>query len=94
MDDGAHYFRSDFQVHTPRDINWKGHRAVTDDERRQYAHDFVPLVVRRRFRPLRSPTITTWLFLGISETRLSKKRMVSASRSLRIKGSSYSQGWS
>ena len=35
MDDGAHYFRSDFQVHTPRDINWKGHRAVTDDERRQ-----------------------------------------------------------
>ena len=41
MDDGAHYFRSDFQVHTPRDINWKGHRPVTDDERRQYAHDFV-----------------------------------------------------
>ena len=41
MDDGAHYFRSDFQVHTPRDINWKGHRAVTDDERQQYAHDFV-----------------------------------------------------
>ena len=41
MDDGAHYFRSDFQVHTPRDINWKGHRAVTDDDRRQYAHDFV-----------------------------------------------------
>ena len=41
MDNGAHYFRSDFQVHTPRDINWKGHRAVTDDERRQYAHDFV-----------------------------------------------------
>ena len=41
MDNGAHYFRSDFQVHTPRDINWKGHRAVTDDERQQYAHDFV-----------------------------------------------------
>ena len=41
MDNGAHYFRSDFQVHTPRDINWKSHRAVTDDERRQYAHDFV-----------------------------------------------------
>ena len=41
MGNGAHYFRSDFQVHTPRDISWKGHRAVTDDERRQYANDFV-----------------------------------------------------
>jgi chromosome segregation protein len=41
MDKGAHFHKSDFQVHTPRDTNWQGAGAVTDDERRQYAHDFV-----------------------------------------------------
>ena len=41
MDSGAHFYKCDLQVHTPRDINWKGQGAVTDEDRRQYARDFV-----------------------------------------------------
>jgi chromosome segregation protein len=41
MDNGAHFFKCDFQVHTPRDSNWDGAGAVTEDERRQYAQEFV-----------------------------------------------------
>ena len=41
MDKGAHFHKCDFQVHTPRDIDWRGAGAVTEGERRQYAEDFV-----------------------------------------------------
>ena len=41
MDNGAHFHRCDFQVHTPRDINWHGHRPVADDERSDYAREFI-----------------------------------------------------
>jgi len=41
MDKGAHYFKCDFQVHTPRDIQWVGEDAVTDDERKAYADELV-----------------------------------------------------
>jgi hypothetical protein len=41
MDKGAHFHKCDSQVHTPRDINWDGASAVTDDERHQYAQEFV-----------------------------------------------------
>ena len=40
-DKGAHFFRCDLQVHTPRDINWNGPDAVSDDERRAYARTLV-----------------------------------------------------
>lgn len=40
-DKGAHYFRCDLQVHTPRDINWTGDKAVSDEERRGYARSLV-----------------------------------------------------
>jgi type III restriction enzyme len=40
-DAGAHYFRSDFQVHTPRDRGWKGTKATSLEERAGYAKDFV-----------------------------------------------------
>ncbi|OJJ12964.1 hypothetical protein BKI51_02540 [Alphaproteobacteria bacterium AO1-B] len=40
-DNGAHFYRCDFQVHTPRDAQWAGPRAVTDDERLAYARRFV-----------------------------------------------------
>jgi chromosome segregation protein len=36
-DKGAHFYHCDFQVHTPRDINWAGGDSVTEDERRAYA---------------------------------------------------------
>ncbi len=41
MDKGAHFHKCDFQVHSPRDINWHGDRPATIEERKQYAEDFV-----------------------------------------------------
>ncbi len=41
MDAGAHFFRCDFQVHTPRDINWTGDRPVSDEDRKAWAERFV-----------------------------------------------------
>src|ERR1035437_7455872 len=41
MDRGAHFHKCDFQVHAPRDTNWQGTSAVTDDERHRYAQEFV-----------------------------------------------------
>jgi chromosome segregation protein len=41
MDKGAHFHKCDFQVHSPRDLNWAGNGAVTDDERMEYAQEFV-----------------------------------------------------
>jgi len=41
MDKGAHFHRCDFQVHTPRDLNWIGEGAVTEEERRTYAEEFI-----------------------------------------------------
>ena len=41
MDQGAHFFNCDFQVHTPRDNQWHGLEAVTDEERNKYADEFV-----------------------------------------------------
>ena len=41
MDKGAHFFKCDFQVHTPRDARWSGGDAVTDAERRAYAEELV-----------------------------------------------------
>ncbi len=40
-DKGAHFFRCDLQVHTPRDRNWIGDDCVTDVERRAYAGQLV-----------------------------------------------------
>jgi hypothetical protein len=40
-DRGAHFYRTDFQVHTPRDINWDGANCVTDDDRSAYAKTLV-----------------------------------------------------
>ena len=41
MDKGAHFFRCDFQVHSPRDAGWKGGDAVSDAERKTYADGLV-----------------------------------------------------
>jgi len=47
MDAGAHFFKCDFQVHSPRDTNWHGTRAVSQEEREEYAGRFV-LACRQR----------------------------------------------
>jgi len=41
MDKGAHFYKCDFQVHTPRDINWHGDRPRTSADRKDYAEDFI-----------------------------------------------------
>lgn len=41
MDKGAHFFRCDFQVHTPRDIEWSGTKPVSDAHRKAYADNFI-----------------------------------------------------
>jgi len=41
MDKGAHFFRCDLQVHTPRDLRWVGNQCVTDEERMAYAKQLV-----------------------------------------------------
>ncbi len=47
MDKGAHFYRCDFQVHTPRDRQWCGESATTEEERRAYARDFVAACIER-----------------------------------------------
>src|SRR5579859_2555577 len=41
IDKGAHFYRCDMQVHTPRDRNWTGTDRVTDADRRIYAGQLV-----------------------------------------------------
>lgn len=40
-DKGAHFYRTDLQVHSPRDPQWKGSAYTSDDERRAYARKLV-----------------------------------------------------
>lgn len=55
MDNGAHYHRSDLQVHTPRDQQWKGQRPTDDVDRARYADEFVDAC---RLRELEAVAIT------------------------------------
>lgn len=41
MDKGAHFYRCDFQVHTPRDLRWNGTKHITDADRLAYAKVFI-----------------------------------------------------
>jgi type III restriction enzyme len=41
MDQGAHFYKTDLQVHTPRDANWDGDGGTTDEERAEYGREFV-----------------------------------------------------
>lgn len=54
-DKGAHFFRCDLQVHSPRDRNWNGTDRLTDDDRRAYADQ---LVLACRQRSLQGIAIT------------------------------------
>lgn len=40
-DNGAHFYKCDFQIHSPRDPQWKGSGAITEEERKNYAVEFV-----------------------------------------------------
>jgi type III restriction enzyme len=41
MNKGTRFYNCDFQVHTPRDINWSGPKPVSDADRNSYAERFV-----------------------------------------------------
>ena len=41
MDKGAHFYRCDLQVHTPRDRQWSGTHYTSDQDRREYAERFI-----------------------------------------------------
>jgi chromosome segregation protein len=41
MDKGAHYHKCDFQVHTPRDINWSGTHYTSEEERKTFSTKFI-----------------------------------------------------
>ena len=41
MDKGAHFYRTDFQIHTPRDSGWTGCKPITAEERLAFARTFV-----------------------------------------------------
>jgi chromosome segregation protein len=41
MDKGAHFYKCDFQVHTPRDAGWKGAGATTAADRKAYAEELI-----------------------------------------------------
>lgn len=41
MNKGTRFYNCDFQVHTPRDINWSGPKPVSDVDRNAYAERFV-----------------------------------------------------
>ena len=41
MDKGAHFYRCDFQVHSPRDLAWKGSSYSDPDDRKTYAEAFI-----------------------------------------------------
>jgi AAA domain len=54
-DKGAHWFRCDLQVHTPRDRNWQGADRITDEDREAYA---ALLVAACRERGLQGIAVT------------------------------------
>ena len=52
MGKGAHYYKCDFQVHTPRDINWSGSNAVTPEERKAYSGKLVQVCREKNIRAI------------------------------------------
>ncbi len=40
-DQGAHFYRTDFQIHSPRDLNWTGCKPVSPEGRLDYSRKFI-----------------------------------------------------
>ncbi|MDX0321579.1 AAA family ATPase [Sinorhizobium meliloti] len=41
MDQGAHFYKCDFQVHSPRDLRWAGPDAISEEERLAYGRKLI-----------------------------------------------------
>lgn len=50
MDKGAHYYKCDLQVHTPRDLQWDGADCISDTDRKTYGKEFVAACRRKGVR--------------------------------------------
>jgi chromosome segregation protein len=48
MNKGARYFKCDFQVHTPRDLQFSGQSCVSDAERKAYSEKFIKACREKR----------------------------------------------
>ena len=49
-DDGGHFYRADFQVHTPRDTQRDGARPQSEEERESWADSFVAAARTKELR--------------------------------------------
>ena len=41
MNNGARYYKCDFQVHTPRDLQFAGKEYFSEVERKEYSEKFI-----------------------------------------------------
>jgi len=66
MNQGAKYYRCDFQVHSPRDMQFIGNEYVSETEREQYSKQFIAACRDKRIDAVAIRIIMTLLFLIIS----------------------------
>jgi type III restriction enzyme len=64
MDKGAHYYRSDLQVHTPRDLSWAGKECVSAEDRRAYPESLVQACREGKIQAIAITVTTTWRWPG------------------------------
>jgi chromosome segregation protein len=50
MDSGAHYYRTDLQIHSPRDPRWSGERPKAPEQRSEWAVKFVAACRAKRLQ--------------------------------------------
>lgn len=41
MDKGNHFYKCDLQMHSPRDRGWKGGNCISNEDRKEYAKNFI-----------------------------------------------------
>lgn len=66
MDKGAHYYRCDLQVHTPRDLNWTGKECVSLEDRRAYAESLVQACRDRKIQAIAITDHHDMAFAGLA----------------------------
>ena len=73
MDKGAHFYRCDLQVHTPRDRRWSGTHYVSDEDQGEYASRW-RCHVNRRVTSLWAPTPEIMQRSSLAATVSSRRR--------------------
>jgi chromosome segregation protein len=52
IDKGAHFYRCDFQVHSPRDPNWGGAEAKTEEARLEFGKNLIQACRKKGLRAI------------------------------------------